>query len=159
MTPNVDERRRVVQVDQRRPPSQSRCGISNRSMLGGRAMLVMPPAVTEPLGVVGDQPDDLAEAERDDRQVVAAHPQRRRAEDDPGDHRGHDRDREHQQERQCACCDGEHADRVRADGVEADVAEVEQAGVADHDVEAERDQHVGRHGEQHAPKSEPWRWR
>ena len=31
--------------------------------------------------VVGQQPDDLAEAERDDGQVVAAQPQRRRAED------------------------------------------------------------------------------
>ena len=37
---------------------------------------------------------------------------------------------------------GEVGGGVRADRVERDVPEVEQAGVADHDVETEREQHV-----------------
>ena len=40
---------------------------------------------------------------------------------------------------------GQQRDGVGADGVEADVAEVEQAGLADHDVEADRDERD--HGE------------
>ena len=35
--------------------------------------------------VAGDDPDDLAEAQGHDGQVVTAQPQRRRAEEDPGD--------------------------------------------------------------------------
>ena len=37
---------------------------------------------------------------------------------------------------------GEHADGVGADGEEGRVAEVEQAGVADHDVQPDGEQHI-----------------
>ena len=40
----------------------------------------------EPSGVLGDDPHDLAEAQRDDGQVVAPQPQRRRAEQEARDH-------------------------------------------------------------------------
>ena len=49
-------------------------------------------------------------------------------------------------------------DGVGADGVEADVAEVEQAGVADDDVQAEGHEDVGRDGEQHAAEVGVRRW-
>ena len=119
-------------------------------MLGGGGMSLMPAAGAQPVGVDDDDPDDLAEPERDDRQVVAAHPQRRRAQDHAGDHGDGDRDRQRQEERPVPVLRGQDAGRVGADGVEADVAEVEQAGVPDHDVEADRDQRVRRHAEQHA---------
>ena len=51
-------------------------------------------AVGEAVGVVGDDPDDLTEAERDDREVVAAQPQRRGAERDAGDQAGRDGERD-----------------------------------------------------------------
>ena len=69
------------------------CGTSNSSTLGGRGTSVMPGAAAEPVRVDSGEPDDLAEAERDDGEVVAAHPQRRGAQDDAGDHRGDHRDR------------------------------------------------------------------
>ena len=50
----------------------------------GRGMLAMPfgpPVKSEP--VDQHQPDDLAEGEGDERQVVAAEPQHREAEDHP----------------------------------------------------------------------------
>ena len=85
-------------------------------------------------------PDDLAEAERDDGQVVAAQPQRRCAEQDAGrasstpiatgSASSHG---------QAGVLEVSTADGVGADGEEADVAEVEQAGLADHDVEPEGD--------------------
>ena len=40
------------------------------------------------------------------------------------------------------CGDASSAEHVGADGIEGDVAQVEQAGVADHDVQAQRQQHV-----------------
>ena len=94
--------------------------------------------------VVEEDADDLAEAERDDRQVVAAQLQRRRAEqhaEQAGDRRA---DRQDDPERQVQAEVRRREQRVDvgADGVERDVAEVEQAGEADDDVEAERQQHV-----------------
>ena len=112
-----------------------------------------------------DDPDDLAEAERHDGQVVAAQPQRRPAQDDPGDHRQRDRDRDADRpghrpvlgqvepllqpldHRRLRGAEERHA--VRADREEADVAEVEQAGQADDHVQADRDEHVDGAGEQH----------
>ena len=109
-----------------------------------------------------DARDDLAEGERHDRQVVAAQPQRRGAEHH-APHRGErHRDEEHEEEvdvdaraassrlvgRQdvdvrVGNCSDKPADDERADRVERDVAEVEQAGEADHDVQAQGHDHVG----------------
>ena len=105
--------------------------------------------------------DDLAERERDDRQVVAAQAQRRRAQD-RSPHRGERRrDEDHEEEvdvdaRQALGDVGDDdvdvlrveearhqpARHERADREERDVAEVEQAREADDDVEAQGHHHV-----------------
>ena len=124
-------------------------------------------------GTVGDavevargDADDLAEAERHDGEVVTAQAQGRRAEEDAGDQRHRDGDRDADRERDRPLLREpepalerlddrrvgrpEQRDRVGAEGVEADVAEVEQAGQADHDVEADGHDHVDDDQEQHA---------
>ena len=118
--------------------------------------------------------DDLAEAERHDREVVAAQAQRRNA-DQHAEQRGEDRsDQDHEPGREvdaeravrhgaaedpaaravqaaAELLRGQPAGHVGAAGEERHVAEVEQAGVADDDVQAdahdrERDDHEGRRG-------------
>ncbi len=145
----LDERRGVVDVDQRRPALPVEVGDLEERQARRRGDLVDACCLAEPLGVVGDQPDDLAETERHDREVVPAHAQRRCTEQHAGDHGDDDGEREGQQEGQRSVLHGEHADGVGADRVEADVAEVEKSRVADDDVEAERDQPVGGHHEHH----------
>jgi hypothetical protein len=54
----------------------------------------------QPVGVVRRDADDLAEAERDDGQVVTAQAQCRCAEDEPGEHRDDHGDGKAQQPRQ-----------------------------------------------------------
>ena len=93
--------------------------------------------------VVHEDPHDLAESQRDDREIVAAQLERRRAEQ----HAEHARDRGAQRqdhpERQVEVemRRREQRVRIRADRVERDVAEVEQPGEADDDVEPQRQQH------------------
>ena len=108
------------------------------------------------------QPDDLAEGERHDGEIVAAQPQHREAEQDAPE-RGKDaRDRQQHPERprpKLVEIDGEvrilghegderqavlgqQREGIGADRVEGDVAEVEQAGEADHDIEAPAEHHV-----------------
>ena len=94
--------------------------------------------------VVEEDPDDLAEAERDDRQVVAAQLQGRSAEqhaEQAGDPRA---DRQDHPERQVdpELRRGQQRVGIRADGVESDVAQVEEPGEADDDVEPERKHRV-----------------
>ena len=88
--------------------------------------------------------DDLAERERDDGEIVAAQPQHRKAEQhapECGEDAG---ERQADPERQI---EGGRQQRVGigADRVEGDVAEVEQAGEADHDVQSPAEHHVGQH--------------
>ena len=88
------------------------------------------------------QADDLAEGERHDRQIVAAEPQHREAEHDApearqGCRRGAAGSRTRQAEMR-----GEQRIGIGADGIEGDVAEIEQAGEADDDVEAPAEHHV-----------------
>jgi hypothetical protein len=109
-----------------------------------------------------DLADDLAEGERDDRDVVAAQPQRRHADHGAGDGGRRSGEREDEQEVEVdagraghgvADQDGDAASvgpgvrpearpevsgRVRADREEGHVPEVEQAGVAHDDVQPER---------------------
>ena len=110
--------------------------------------------------------DDLAERERDDRDVVAAQAQRRQADDHPrdgaqipprrdeeevqvdagqvrGELAGQDVDAVAAVDRR-EVVGGKPADRVRAEGVEGDVAEVQQAGEADDDVQPQGHDDVGR---------------
>ncbi|MCY1435761.1 hypothetical protein D9M71_518680 [compost metagenome] len=106
--------------------------------------------------VVHEDADDLAEAQGDDRQVIAAQLEHRRADQHPADGCGHRRqwdDHPHRpvqhaldQASQLQVRRSEQGVQVGADGVEADVAHVKQAGVADDDVQAQRQQHV-EHGE------------
>ena len=98
-------------------------------------------AVGEVDPVDQDEADDLAEGERDDGEIVAAQPQHGEAEDDPP-HRGEDaRERQADPERQA---EGRRQQRIgiSADGVEGDVAEIEEAGETDHDVQAPAQHHV-----------------
>ncbi|MCY1509206.1 hypothetical protein D9M68_435390 [compost metagenome] len=108
-------------------------------------------AAGEAQPVVQHQADDLAEAERHDRQVVAVHSQYGEAEQRAGQRGGQRRQRQHRPEAQTEVVVAQRQ-AVGADGVEGHVAEVEQAGEADHDVQAEAEQHVDQaedhHGEQ-----------
>ena len=93
--------------------------------------------------VVEEDADDLAEAQRDDREVVAAKLERRRAQqhaEEAGDG-GADRQDDPERQVQIEVRRGEQRIDVRADRVERDVAEIEQSGEADDDVEPERQQH------------------
>src|SRR6266550_1984079 len=90
----------------------------------------------------------LAETEGDDREVVPSQPQRWRAQDDPED-RCDARADEHREEEVHLVAlrhpgdrtlrRGEEGHRIRADGEEGGVAQVEQACEADDDVQAERE--------------------
>ena len=112
--------------------------------------------------------DDLAEPERHDREVVAPQPERREADDDPDERGERARDdedepevevdarkvaphRRAEMERHVLELDGRQPARdVRARGVERHVAEVEEPGVPDDDVEPERHH---RDDEDQAPSS------
>jgi len=103
--------------------------------------------------VVHENAHDFAKAQRHDRQVIAAQAQRRRAEHDAeaaGDQRPQRQDGPYRpvqaEMRRC-----EQRIDVGADGIEGDVAEIEQAGKADHDVEAQR-QHDIQQGEIENPQ-------
>ena len=104
--------------------------------------------------------DDLPEAERDDREVVATQPQRRQADQHARDRRRDARRRRGRSRSRCGCrrrpaahrclrtrsrcrSDGEvrrrePGGRVGADRIEGDVPEVEQARVAHDHVQADR---------------------
>lgn len=98
--------------------------------------------------VVQYQADDLAEAQGDDRQVVAMHAQHREAEDRAG-HRGGQRgQRQDGPEAQAEVLVAQRQ-AIGADGVEGHVAEVEQPGEADHDVQAQAQQHVDQAEDDH----------
>ncbi len=96
-------------------------------------------ATRELRGVADDPRHDLPEAERNDGEVVAAKAKRRGAEQDSKERGDERRDKEQKPERDVDAelrrrKDGE---RVGADGKEGGIAEVEQACVADHDVQPE----------------------
>jgi len=100
-------------------------------------------ALGESVEVEEHDRDDLAESEGHDRQVVAAQAERRRAEQDPEDPGDGRPDEEHRDERQVRAGERRVAVGVgvRADRKERGIAQVEQAGHADDDVEAHRQQH------------------
>ena len=91
-------------------------------------------------------PDDLAQAQRRDRQVVAAHLQHRQAEQEPGAGRGQDRKRQRREERQVAPRAGgvrrQQRHGVGPHGKERDEAEIDQAGQPQLDVQAKPHQRV-----------------
>ena len=94
--------------------------------------------------------DDLAEGQRDDGEIVAAQAQHRKAEqhppeggEDAGDGQADpERPRPERRQRGGDHVGGDDRIGVGADGVEGDVAEIEQPGEADDDVEAPGEHHV-----------------
>ena len=94
--------------------------------------------------------DDLAERQRDDGEIVAAQAQHRKAEqhppesgEDAGDGQADpERPRPERRQRGRDHVGGDDRIGVGADGVEGDVAEIEQSGEADDDVEAPGEHHV-----------------
>ena len=134
-------RRRVVQAERRGKPfarSVEWQAEERRARNSGDA--VRPAGETLP--VEQDKPDDLAEAERDDGEIIAAQAQHRKAEQYAGK-RGEDAgERQADPERQA---EGLRDQRVGvgADGVERDITEIEEAREADDDVQAEAQHRVG----------------
>ena len=122
-------------------PSSPR--VNGRPKKLGRGMPLMPsgPWVSF-CQVEQHQPDDLAESHGDDGEIVAAQPQHRKAEDDAPE-RGEDAgERQADPEREAEMLRQERVG-IGADRVEGDVAEVEQAGEADDDVQAPAQHHIG----------------
>ena len=101
-------------------------------------------AAGQALPVDDDEADDLAEGERDDGEIVAAQPQHRKAEQHAPE-RGEDAgERQADPEREAEIRRQQRVG-IGADRVEGDIAEVEQAGEADHDVQPPAQHHIGEH--------------
>ena len=96
----------------------------------------------EPVEVERQLEEDLAEEERHDREVVAAQPPGREPEHEPEEPRreDHDRHRERASAGGAELVGREQCERVRAEAVERDEAEVEQARPADRDVQTDREE-------------------
>ena len=134
----------------RSPPRRSRSRRSWRASGCRRS----PRAPPDGVDVEDDDADDLAEAQRDDRQVVAAQPQRRHADEEARDRGQHRADREGDEQHEAVAPElgqeREQADRSRspkvtvkyAAGVGADRHE---AGVADRELPGEAVDQVQAH--------------
>ena len=126
-----------------------------RSRSNSRPKKAGPRHVVDAVGAAGEPPpvgeddaDHLAETEGDDGEIVAAQPQYREAQHDAearGERAG-DRQRDPEAEIEMG---REHRIAVGADRIEGDVAEIEQAGETDHDVEAPSQHDVGQHQGRH----------
>ncbi len=94
--------------------------------------------------IVEKNAHDFAKAEGHNGQIVAAQLERWRAEQDPEDTGDGGADRQNDPKRpvQAEVRAGEQRIDIGADGVESDVAEIEQAGEANDDVEAECQENV-----------------
>ena len=107
-------------------------------------MPISPAGPAGDLQVAGGDPGDLAEAQGDDGQVVGAEPQGRPADDDPGHHgEGHGQgDGQPEIDARNGRGGRQDAGGVRAHGEKGGVAQVQKAGVAHHDVQAQGQNHV-----------------
>src|SRR5271165_5583257 len=88
-----------------------------------------------------DESDDLAERQRDDRQIVASEPQDRKSENDAPRRGERSRQRQADPERQAESRRQQRI-RVGADRVKGRVSEVKQAGEADDDIQSPAQHHV-----------------
>ncbi len=106
----------------------NRCASSMRAIPAGR---------WSPIEIVHQHADDLAEAKRDDGEIVAAQPQHRNAGAICRRGRQTAADQQHECKGQVdvELARGQQRPGIGADGVEGDIAEVEQAGIADDDVQ------------------------
>ena len=93
-------------------------------------------AAREPRFVQEEQPQDLAEAEGDDGEVILSESQRDHRQAGAG--RGGEPHRRRPREDERRAPDGQQGGRVRADGEERDGTEVHEPGQAPLDVQAER---------------------
>jgi hypothetical protein len=94
--------------------------------------------------VVEEDADNFTETERDDGQIVAAQLERWRTEQDAKDAGNHGANRQNDPERQVQAemRTGQQRVNVSAHGIEGDVTEIEQAGKADDDVQAKRQEDI-----------------
>ena len=100
-------------------------------------------AAAADLGVVEDEVGHLRERERDHDEVDAARAQAERADDERVGGGRADRERQQQRERRAAVARGEHGG-VGADAEEGRMAEADEAGGADDQLEAQREDGVDR---------------
>ena len=98
----------------------------------------------DPVRVVDEDDERLAEEERDDREVVADETARRQADEEAEQRAAGDHDRNRELGRPVAAGVTRRKDSVHVctEPEERDVAEIEQAGEADDDVQPEREQRV-----------------
>ena len=98
----------------------------------------------DPVPVVRHRHEELAEEERHDREVVADETARRQRDEQAEQNRRSGRDDQDQRRRPVLVelARGQHRVDVGAEAEEGDVAEVEQPGCADDDVEPQREEHV-----------------
>ncbi|MEZ0081350.1 hypothetical protein ABIF72_003824 [Bradyrhizobium japonicum] len=101
-------------------------------------------AAGEALPVDDDEADDLAEGERHDGEIVAAQAQHGEAEQHAPE-RGEDAGKRQADPERPAEIGGKQRVGIGAHRVEGDVAEIEQAGEPDHDVQPPAQHHIGEH--------------
>ena len=101
-------------------------------------------AAGQALPVDDDEADDFAERQRDDGEIVAAQPQHRKAQHHAPERRENPGQRQADPERQPEIGRQQRVG-IGADGVERDIAEIEQAGEADHHVQSPSQHHIGQH--------------
>ena len=85
--------------------------------------------------VIEDKTDNLAETERDDRQIITVHTQDWKTEQRPGGSGHQRRDRQHGPETQPQILIAQR-EAIGANGVEGHVAQIQQTGQTDYNVES-----------------------
>ena len=101
-------------------------------------------AAGQALPVDDDETDDLAERQRDDGEIVAAQPQHRKSQQHAPERGENAGERQADPERQSEIGRQQRVG-IGADRVKRDVAEIEQAGEADHHVQSPSQHHIGQH--------------
>ncbi len=92
------------------------------------------------------RPHDFAKAQRDDRQIIAAQPQRRCAQNQPHQRRAYDRAHQRRGEAELhrIRIDRENARDVHADGKKRGDAQLQQAGIAHGHIQRQRQNAVNK---------------
>ncbi len=98
--------------------------------------------------VVQHQPDDLAEPERNDGEIVAVHAQHRKAQQRAGQRRHQRPQRQHRPKTEPEILVAQRQS-VGTDGVKRHVPQIEQPRQADHNVQPQAEQHVDQAEDRH----------
>ena len=101
-------------------------------------------AAGQALPVDDDETNDFAKRQRHDGEIIAAQPQHRKAEHHAPEGSQNAGERQADPERQSEIGRQQRIG-IGADRVEGDIAEVEQAGEADHDIQSPSEHHIGQH--------------